>query len=289
MATVLALILSSTLWGAASAAPDSVLSFSTSFGSFSSASGLLITPQQWFYIFDADRNLLYRFRDPREEPLIVGGAGWDATSFDKPTGLASDGLNIFVADYGNHRISRFDRDLNFISSFSTRDTSFAPARFGYPGGIALSRSGEMVILDTENSRVMKFNAQHRFEREFGGINDLRGKVTQPLKILIDQSDRILVLEPNRLIIFDPWGNFIQTIEGPLFRDAVGFDTASDQIVVALKQQLLWYDERGAVRAAISISNLPELLPAESLRDVKMAGNALYLLTAGRVLKYRWLE
>lgn len=146
---------------------DSLLIEESNFGEFQAAACITVSPQKWVYVLDRENHLVHLFRDPSTPSRSVGGYGWTLTSFDQPSGVAADGLSVYVSDYGNHRVVRFDRLLNVVSSFSTRDTLEADLRFGYPTGVALSRQGDLFILDSDNLRVIKFSRDTRFERVFG--------------------------------------------------------------------------------------------------------------------------
>ncbi len=182
--------------------PDTSIIEVQTLGSFQQASRITTNPQGWMYVTDAGRNLVIRLKGDESVNTSVGGYGWSPTTLDKPTGLATDGLNLYVSDYGNHRLQRFDSNLNFISSFATRDTSFTDARFGYPLGVALSRLGDLFVLDGDNVRVVKFIGNVRYGRSFGDIDDRRSRLRRPEKILVGPNDHVFVLEPDRLLEFD---------------------------------------------------------------------------------------
>jgi DNA-binding beta-propeller fold protein YncE len=264
-------------------APDTLFVEQRAVGSFQQATRLAVSPQGWIYVIDAERNAVFLLNDGESAVAAVGGYGWTATTFDRPTGLATDGLNVYVSDYNNHRIQRFDRFLNFVSSFTTRDTDFVAARFGYPRGVALSRLGDMFILDSDNSRIVKFVGSGAFERSFGGIDDQRGKVEQPIKILVGSNDHVYVLEQGRLLEFDYFGNYVQTIGLGILNDARGFDVGEGRIVVAAKDTLYWFSDRGQLLRLTPTGTLLTSSPLGSLEDVALVRDRLYLLTAKKLL------
>ncbi|MBI3586900.1 MAG: NHL repeat-containing protein [Ignavibacteriales bacterium] len=198
---------------------------------------------------DADRNSISLFKDKTSLPITVGGYGWTSTSFDGPAGIATDGINVYIADHGNHRIQRFDRNLNFMSTFSTRDTSVVEARFGYPSGAAISRFGDLFILDEENIRVVKFNARSQFERAFGSLGDERGKLQHPIKILLSSDDHVYVLEPSKIIVYDYFGNYVQTIGVGTLHHAKGFAVGRENNIVVTSDTLYWFSKQGSVEYA----------------------------------------
>ncbi len=263
-------------------APDTLLVEDRVLGSFQRATRLVINPQGWIYVVDADPNTVVLFRDQDSSPSFIGGYGWTATTLDQPSGIATDGLNVYVSDLGNHRVQRFDRFLNYISSFSTRDTDVVSARFGYPGGVALSRLGDLFILDTENLRVVKYIGSGRYERSFGGLDDQRGKLEHPLKILAGQNDHIYVLEPQRLLEFDYFGNYIQTIGVGVLGNARGFDVAGSGALVATADTLYWFSERGEMTLAIPVRFIMTSVPIRDVSDIALVRDQLYVLTSKKV-------
>jgi DNA-binding beta-propeller fold protein YncE len=267
-------------------APDTLFVEQRAVGSFQQATRLAVSPQGWIYVIDAERNAVFLLNDSDSAVAAVGGYGWTATTFDRPTGLATDGLNVYVSDYNNHRIQRFDRFLNFVSSFSTRDTDVVAARFGYPLGIALSRLGDMFVLDGDNSRVVKFVRSAVFERSFGGIDDQRGKVELPTKILVGSNDHVYVLEQRRLLEYDYFGNYMRTIGLGVLSDARGFDVGESRIVVAAKDTLYWFSDRGDLFRVTPTETLFASMPLSPLEDVALVRDRLYLLTAKRLFVFK---
>ncbi len=266
---------------ATAASSDTLLVEQQSVGSFQHATRLTTNPQGWVYVADAERNLVLLIQDDKPPSLSVGGYGWTSTTFDRPTGLATDGLNLYVSDYGNHRLQRFDRNLNFISSFTTRDTSFVDARFGYPLGVALSRLGDVFVLDGENLRVIKFVQNMIFERSFGDIDDQRARLRQPEKILVGSNDHVYVLEPDRLLEFDYFGHFIRSISEH-FDNAKGFCIVPAGIVVVTEARLFWFNDRGDLLLSLASTELQSKTPLDAFEDVGSAGDRLFILTSHQI-------
>lgn len=234
------------------------------------------------YVTDVGRNLVVRLKWDESAIISVGGYGWTSTTFDNPTGLATDGLNLYISDYGNHRLLRFDSNLNFISTFATRDTSFTDARFGYPLGVALSRLGDLFVLDGDNLRVVKFSGNVRYERSFGDIDDQRSRLRQPGKILVGPNDHVFVLEPNRLLEFDYFGHYVRTIGENIFSEACGFCFVRGGIVVVTHSVLFWFSDRGELARIIRPSDLQTKVDPGPFEDAASAGDRLLVLTSTRL-------
>ena len=260
-------------------APDTMLVEQKAVGSFQRATRLITNPQGWIYVLDSERNLVVLMKGDEEASSSVGGYGWSSTTFDQPTGLATDGLNLYVADRGNHRLVRFDRSLNFISSFVTRDTSLLAARFGSPLGVALSRLGDVFVLDGENLRVVKFAANMQYKRSFGDIDDQRSRLRQPIKILISPDDRVFVLEPDRLLEFDYFGQYLRAIGAGSFHDARGFCFVGGGIIVATPTTLCWFNDRGELLREVRAAEIVSGSPIGAMEDLSGGADRLLLLTS----------
>jgi len=259
--------------------PDTLLVEQKALGSFQRATRLITNPQGWTYILDAERNLVVLMKGEEESSSSVGGYGWSSTTFDQPTGLATDGLNLYVSDRGNHRLLRFDRSLNFISSFVTRDTSLLAARFGSPLGVALSRLGDLFVLDGENLRVVKFAASMQYERSFGDIDDQRSRLRQPIKILISPDDHVFVLEPDRLLEFDCFGQYLRVIGTGAFHDAKGFCFVRGGIIIVTPSVLFWFNDRGELVREVRATEIASGSPIGGMEDAVVGADRLVLLTS----------
>jgi hypothetical protein len=255
-------------------------------GSFERATHIFATKQGTVYVIDADQNKIFLFADITQTPKSIGGFGWSSGSFDKPTGIATDGINVYVSDYGNHRIQRFDRNLNYISSFSTRDTSDqASMRFGYPLDVALSELGDLFILDGENLRVLKFNSQKFFERSFGDINAGIGKLQNPIRLVVTTS-RIFVGEQSRIVVFDYFGNYLGSIGDGTVSSLSGFTLSENDFVIASNDTLFWFSQDGIFQKSIPLSHIITGEPIDRIQDIAFFRSRLYILSPRKLHVFR---
>lgn len=266
------------------AVPETLLVEQKTFGSFQGAVRIASDLRGRFFIVDPVSSTISVF-SPRGEPLdILGGFGWSENGFDHPSAVASDGISTYVADYGNHRIVRLDQSLNPVSFLSTRDTSFAPARFGYPRGLALSRQGDLFVLDGENIRVLKFNPRSTFERSFGGIESGLGRLKAPVEVLVTVRDRVWVLEEDRIVEFDFTGNYLGEIGRGVLSSAKGFGETRDGVLVATADRLWFLDRQGLPERSIEIASIIASAPLDVM-DVAVVNDVLYVLTPRTVIVF----
>jgi DNA-binding beta-propeller fold protein YncE len=84
----------------------------------------------------------------------------------QPRGIGIDSQgNAYVADFGNDRIQKFDRQLRFRASWGKKGN--LPGQFNQPGDIFIETTHDTVyVADTWNHRVQVFNAEGEYLREW---------------------------------------------------------------------------------------------------------------------------
>lgn len=260
---------------------DTLFVSETSFGSFEEATRITVSPEGRVYVIDSQRNAVVVYKSPQDSPSVLGGYGWTSVTFDRPTGVATDGLNIYVSDYGNHRIQRFDRSSGFLSTLSTRDTAYAPARFGYPEGVALSNQGDLLILDSENLRVVEFSADSKFKRSFGDLNTAGGRLQNPVKICSEGDQFIYVLEKHGILEFDFYGNYLRSFANNLHGDIVGGQSTHRGVAAVCEDTLYWFDADGTLNSITPLRMLLGEEPVTSVQDIAFFDDQLFVLTPHR--------
>jgi len=187
--------------------------FEDSFGDFDNASSFYINPAGYIFVTDIDTDEIYVLDTLGNMIHSIGGYGWRNSAFDTPVDIFADALRIFVADKNNHRIQRFDKNLNFIFEVSTRESEIEEERFGYPLSAVISNLGDIFILDSENSRIIKFDLFGNFIQNFGGYDYGSYSMQQPKQLAVSMQNNIFVIDNNQIIIFDAYGNGIGKAEG----------------------------------------------------------------------------
>jgi DNA-binding beta-propeller fold protein YncE len=186
--------------------------FQNVIGKFNDASSFYITSGGILYVTDAGTDEIYKIDTLGNVLKSTGGYGWDNGQFDNPADVFANPLSVYACDKNNHRVERFDKDLNFVSSLYTRNSDTTEERFGYPLSCALSQQGDLYILDSENKRIIKFNLFGNFVQNFGGFDAGSFSLNNPLQLAVANNNNIFVLDNNYIVVFDQYGNGITKIK-----------------------------------------------------------------------------
>jgi len=184
-----------------------------SIGNFKNASSFYISPAGIIYITDTNTDEVYSIDTLGNILKEIGGYGWRESSFDNPVDVFADALKVFVADKNNHRIQRFDKNLNFNFQIYTRDSDVEAERFGYPLSAVMSNQGDIFILDSENIRIVKFDLFGNFIQNFGGYDYGNYALQKPRQLAVSAQNNIFVIDGKQIIIFDQYGNGVGKATG----------------------------------------------------------------------------
>lgn len=122
-------------------------------------------------------------------------------SLNVPMGIATDSAgNFYVADTGNHTIRKID-PTGAVSTLAgssgsagavdaSKNTS---ARFNYPAGVALDRSGNIFVADTLNNVIRKINVG-------GGVSLYAGNFNAPNALAVAADGTIYVADTGNNLI-----------------------------------------------------------------------------------------
>lgn len=186
------------------------------------------------YALDSEGNRLLKISSDGELQNWIGGFGWSDEQFDLPSDIWVTGLDIFIADQNNHRIQRYDIELNFISSLEGVSEETGIIDFEYPTAVAQSSRGDFYVADPVNGQLLKYSSEGDFLLKFGGLGYSEGRLIEPVSIGITGNETVVVAdrERNLIILFDEFGNYINSAGEGLFSDILAVAiTKANQIVV----------------------------------------------------------
>jgi hypothetical protein len=249
--------------------------------SFQSAVGFSLTPNGDAFVIDQKKNLLIQISEKGTTIKSLGGSGWGNYEFDNPTDVSSSFLlDVYVTDFNNRRIQRFDKNLNYIVTY---DEQTLPdiGRF-QPRACALSKQGDLFVVEVDGKRILKINKRNQLVREFGTYKDGAGMISDPKDIAVSQSDEVFVLDQSKIIKYDIFGNYIYTITLPeaewqniQVAERMLCATASDSIFI------LSFDSD--TRTILTRSSFIGIPLEEQFVDASFLGNQLIVLTASSLL------
>ena len=187
--------------------------FENKIGQFVNASSFYVNPAGFIYITDIRTDEITVLDTLGNLILNIGGYGWRQSAFDYPADIYADALKVYVVDKNNHRIQRFDKNLNFNFQIFTRNSEIEQERFGYPLSAVMSNQGDIFILDSENSRIVKFDIFGNFLQNFGGYDYGNYALQKPVQLAVSMQNNIFVIDRNQIIMFDQYGNGTGRITG----------------------------------------------------------------------------
>jgi hypothetical protein len=196
---------------------------------------ITVSPFGDIYLLEQKRCEIYRLKEDGSVINVFGGYGWGIGQFDQPMDLnMTSGLDLLVADYNNHRVVRFDRNLNYLATYP--DPS-GDIQISYPRSVALSNLGEVFILNDENSEIIRLNVNEATIMTFGGVEYGPYALKEPRLIRLSSSGLVTVLEKNgRILQFDRYGTPCLITSVPIESAAISFTMIGEDLLVFIKKE-----------------------------------------------------
>jgi len=133
------------------------------------------------YVLDDKNDTLTAFSETYDILKRIGKTGNNEGEFTKPTAITVDeNESIYVVDSGNKRVERFDKDLNFIDSFSFKTNSDNPDFFF--SHIAVDKNGRIFLsgdtIDNPGVNMIDTNGKQTLIKDYfsGAVTSYLGEV-----------------------------------------------------------------------------------------------------------------
>lgn len=256
-------------------------------GMMLSPKGITVDVSGNIYVADTGNNRIQKFSASGELMKHYGGFGWEEDQFDAPVSISAAGLDIFVTDRNNHRIMRFDRDLNYISGIFFDQLTGPGERFQFPAAGTVSKMMDKFVIDSENKHIVKFNAFDKPETVFGGYASTGQPLNTPTEIAVSGSEKVYVSDPglSGIAVFDYFGNFI-TLYGEKDLDSPGGlcvdDSGNIYVIDESSNRIVLFDGRGRKTGEITHERFTEL------SDLSYTNHRLYVLDRAAAKVYIFL-
>ncbi len=253
------------------------------FGTFENAVSIAASQRKSIFVADQNTALVHQFLLDGKKEKTIGGRGWGNYEFDSPADIVASFLHeLFIVDRNNRRIQQYDRNLNFSQTLNSETIPLFNEQF-FPRSAAVSRLGNLFILDSDQNRVIKLGARNQIEKIFGMYKDGSGKLINPKDILCSSSDEIVVLDGYRLVYYDVFGNFIKEILLEKKEQWLTVSSSENNVFAVSKNKIICISPNGVIQYEITINSLlSDVRPAE-FRDCAAMGNQLYILTPNAIL------
>ncbi len=181
-------------------------------GKFYSAASFTINPGGFIFVSDSKTNEITKLDTLGKAVRNIGGYGWSNSAFDDPANIYANTLSVYICDKNNDRVQIFDKDLNFLSAFSNSNSDNTKYSFAYPTCAATSSQGDFFILDSDNNRIIKYDLNGNFRTLIGSYDSGVYSLNSPKKFSIDGESNLWVIDNERLVVFDQFGNGITQIK-----------------------------------------------------------------------------
>ncbi len=120
--------------------------------------------------------------------------------------------HVWLADIGHHVVMEFTPEGSLLRTLGTRDRAGDDAsHFDQPTDMAIAPDGEIYVADGYgNNRIVHFDADGRFVKEWGRLGDGPGEFRTPHAIVRDSAGRLYVADRGnaRVQVFESDGRFV---------------------------------------------------------------------------------
>lgn len=254
------------------------------FGEFENAVSLSLDAAGNLFVLDAGKNCLVQYSAKGDLLKLIGGRGWGDLEFDSPTDVCANfALDIYIADYNNRRIQRFDRKMNLVQSIMKENNMPSMNGAFYPRACALSSQGELFVVESDGHRILKFAPNEQLEREFGSFNAGAGVLRMPRDIAVTPEGRVLVLDEQNVVEFDTFANYITSVPLDSVHSAGSINVAGNGMLVIDPMRVLFYTLEGALQGEITSRSLVGFVANGEFRDAAGVGSTLYILTSHTII------
>lgn len=259
-----------------------LIQFNGEIGNFESASAFTLTPGGMFFVADLSKNEIIKIDTLDNVIQSIGGYGWSSSTFDEPIDIFATDLRVYVSDKNNNRIQVFDKDLNYLFLIQTDEQNDDIISFQYPTSCATSTQGDIYILDSDNTRILKFNSEGDFLLEFGNYDSGDFSLSSPTKLALSQDSKIFVIDENNLTVFDQYGMGLLKLNSKVNPENINI--TYNNLIVNTSDSLYYLNLQTPNSKFINITPNDIDEDIEIIEGIIFNRN-LYILTETNILRY----
>lgn len=157
--------------------------------------GLAMDASQNIYVTDAILGCVVKFDRLGHYLGTIG----QKTDFSRISDVAVDDISgkVYVLDRGGiesqqHQVVVYSAKGERLSVIGKRGHN--NGEFNHPNQLAVSKQGELYVLDAGNFRVQVFNADGKFIRSWGRLGKQLGNLARPRGVAIDDSGKVYITD-----------------------------------------------------------------------------------------------
>ncbi|MBU1880597.1 NHL repeat-containing protein [bacterium] len=203
-----------------------------------------VSPTGHLYLLNARLAVIIKMTRDGEVIRQIGGPGSGAEQFSDPADLcAISGLNVYVADRGNDRIVRFDRELTYLAAFKSLEGTSFDLTFEFPQSVLIGLLGDLYIGDGGNDRILKIDPEGRPAFSFGEYGGGFGALAAIQRLELDPRGGLWALDQEGQVTrFDEFGGYLRQLEAVTAGNPTGL-AISNQYVWVSSDSNLWQFDR----------------------------------------------
>ncbi len=227
------------------------------------------------YLLSSNDCVVDRF-DPKGKLLSTfGGKGSGNQFLNDPKSIwTQNDLKIYIADYGNSRITILTTELGFISTFNNFSNNYFTEEFRYPLFVSIMYNSDILVLDSENRNFIRYNQQLLKLEKFGGIESGTNQLVSPAEVFVGKNElAVSDIADSTLKFFNYFGSPTSKMKYngyPVYDFGFGW--------IELRNNSLFQLAK----------NLPPFLDLnylidDKISDISMVGSKLYCITPTKVV------
>ncbi|MCB0840336.1 MAG: hypothetical protein KDD63_14820 [Bacteroidetes bacterium] len=250
------------------------------------ASNMDIDDEGNILLIDPVKSQVFKLlKDTRyDSSIVIGGRNQREEGFLSLKKVVSKNRqSIYILDDADRRITLLNTNLKIIGNTHFLNLeNFDNDEEIYPISFDISIAGEQYVLNQQDNRIYKFNPFGKLENVFGGLDYGAGSLFHPVDVIVSANNFVYVVDTSaqNLMVFDNYGVFRYKLEikAPFRWSQV---SVSASLIICYNQSQVYIENIQSGKNQLFKPELPN-----RIRDVKIKGSSIYLLTEKEIFLYK---